>query len=299
MSQPQRVVVVTGASSGIGMETAKAFAGMGWHVIGQGRDPDRSDAAEVAIRAACDAGGKVDFLRANLSLMRETKLMADKIKSLTSRIDLLLNNAGGIRDDKYLTAEGTEETFAANHFAPFLLTRELMPLLKATAAKSPPESVRIIAVSSVVYANPANGLNFGDLQHLASPYRAGAVYCESKLANQLFNLALNKRLEGTGIVSQAMVPGVVHTNFSAQGDENLKKMVRESPGLTPVEAARSLVWLATSRETGAPGGRMFYEMEEKPVVPLGKDEAAAERLWIETEQILAGLGFCPPNLAIR
>lgn len=291
MSQPQRVVVVTGASSGIGMETAKTFARMGWHVIGQGRDPGRSDAAEAAIREACNEGGKVDFLRANLSLMRETKLMADKIKSLTNRLDLLINNAGGIRDNKYLTTEGTEETFAANHFAPFLLTRELMPLLKETAAKSPLDSVRIIAVSSIAYANYPDGLNFGDLQHLEGPYRAGTVYCEAKLANQLFNLALGNRLEGTGIVSQALLPGVVHTNFSTHGDEALKKMVRESPGLTPAEAARSLVWLATSGETGAPGGRMFYDMEEKPVAPLGRDEAAAERLWVETEQILVGLGF--------
>jgi NAD(P)-dependent dehydrogenase (short-subunit alcohol dehydrogenase family) len=291
MSQPQRVVIVTGASSGIGMETAKAFAGMGWHVIGQGRDPDRSDAAEAEIREACDQGGKFDFLRANLSLMRETKLLADKIKSLTNRIDLLINNAGRIHDKKYLTSEGTEETFAVNHFAPFLLTRELMPLLKATAAISQPDTVRIIAVSSIAYANYPGGLNFGDLQHMEGPYRAGTVYCEAKLANQLFNLALSKRLEGTGIISQAMVPGVVHTNFSTHGDEQLKKMVREAPGLTPAEAARSLVWLATSSQTGAPGGRMFYEMEEKPVQPVGRDEAAAERLWTETEQILARLGF--------
>jgi len=291
MSQPQRVVVVTGASSGIGMETAKTFAGMGWHVIGQGRDPRRSEAAEGAIRGACAEGGKVDFLRANLSLMRETKDLADRIRSLTNRIDLLLNNAGGIRDDKYLTAEGTEETFAANHFAPFLLTRELLPLLKETAARSAADAVRVITVSSIAYAYPADGLNFGDLQHLDSPYRAGAVYCESKLANQLFNLALSKRLEGTGIVSQALVPGVVHSNFSAQGDDNFKKMVKDAPGLTPAEAARSLVWLATARETGLPGGRMFYEMAEQPVVPLGTDEAAADRLWMETEAILSGLGF--------
>lgn len=289
MTQPQRVVVVTGASSGIGLETAKAFVRMGWHVIGQGRDADRSAAAESAIRAECRAGGKIDFLRANLSLMRETKRLAGAIAALTQRIDVLINNAGGIRDQKYLTSEGTEETFAANHLAPFLLTRELMPLIEAAAADSPPESVRIIAVSSIAYAK-AGGLNHGDIQHLEGPFVPGTAYREAKLANQLFNLALNKRLSRKGIVSHAMVPGVVHTNFSSHGDDRVKKFVKDSPGLTPAQAAETLVWLATSAETGAPGGRMFYEMEEKPVLPHGRDEDAAERLWTETELILAGIG---------
>ncbi|MEP7223282.1 MAG: SDR family NAD(P)-dependent oxidoreductase, partial [Novosphingobium sp.] len=264
---------------------------MGWHVIGQGRDAGRSEAAEAAIRNECREGGKLEFLRANLSLMSETRTLADKIKSGQSRIDLLINNAGGIRDKKYVTPEGTEETFAANHIAPFLLTRELLPLIEATAAISPPESVRIIAVSSIAFANAAGGLNYGDIQHLEGNFRAGSVYCEAKLANQLFNVALNKRLAESGIVSQALVPGVVHTNFSSHGDEHIKQYVKETPGLTSAEVAKTLVWLATSKETGAPGGRMFYEMEEKPVPPHGKDEAAAERLWIETEQILAKLGY--------
>ena len=290
MTEPQRVVVVTGASSGIGLETAKAFARMGWQVIGQGRDAERSAVAEAAIRAECDGSGKVDFLRANLSLMSETKRLADEIKALTGPVDVLINNAGGIRDGKYMTVEGAEETFAANHLAPFLLTRELMPRIEEAAANRPPETVRVIAVSSIAYAWAEAGLNFGDIQHLEGPFVPGTVYREAKLANQLFNLALAKRLAGKGIVSQAMVPGVVHSNFSSHGDERLKNFIKGAEGVTPAEAAQSLVWIATSSETGAPGGRMFYEMEEKPVVPHGTDEAAAERLWTETEEILAKLG---------
>ncbi|MEO7914021.1 MAG: short-chain dehydrogenase, partial [Novosphingobium sp.] len=148
-----------------------------------------------------------------------------------------------------------------------------------------------IAVSSIALANAAGGLNFGDIQHLEGNFRAGSVYCEAKLANQLFNVALNKRLADRGIVSQALVPGVVHTNFSSHGDEHIKQYVKDAPGLTSAEVARTVVWLATSKETGAPGGRMFYEMAEKPVPPHGKDEAAAEQLWRETEEILAKLGY--------
>src|SRR3982074_3133043 len=91
----QRVAVVTGASSGIGKETAKALVGMGWHVIGTGRNPERSSAAEAEIRKAIANGGKLDFLRGDMALMADTKRIADGIKALTSRLDVLINNAGG------------------------------------------------------------------------------------------------------------------------------------------------------------------------------------------------------------
>jgi NAD(P)-dependent dehydrogenase (short-subunit alcohol dehydrogenase family) len=264
---------------------------MGWHVIGQGRNPERSAKAEAEIRDACANGGKLDFLRANLSLMSETKRLADDIKKLTGRIDVLINNAGGVRDQRYMTSEGMEETFSANHFAPFLLTRELMPVIEATAAKSAPGSVRIIAVSSLAYLQPTGGLNWGDIQHLKGDFHASGVYCEAKLANQLFNLELDRRVSGKGIVSQALVPGVVHTNFASHGDQQMQSYLKASEGLTPVEVARTLVWMATAPETGAPGGRMFYAMQEQPVEPHGKDVAAGERLWAETEKTLAGMGY--------
>jgi NAD(P)-dependent dehydrogenase (short-subunit alcohol dehydrogenase family) len=190
-----------------------------------------------------------------------------------------------------VTSEGMEETFSANHFAPFLLTRELMPLIEATAVQSAPGAVRVIAVSSLAYLQPMGGLNWDDLQHLNGDFPASGVYCEAKLANQLFNIALDRRISGKGIVSQALVPGIVHTNFSSHGDENMQSYCDAAPGLTPEEVAETLVWMATAPETGAPGGRMFYDMQEQPVEPHGKDRAAADRLWSETEKTLAGMGY--------
>ena len=210
----QRVVVVTGASSGIGKETAKAFAGLGWHVIGTGRNPDRSAAAEKEIGAAASPDAKVDFLKGDMALMSETMRIANEIKGLTDRIDVLINNAGGVRDKRYISSEGTEETFTANHLAPFLLTRELMPLLKAAAAESQPGDVRVIAVASLAYLS-TEGLNWGDLQNLNGDFHASPVYCQAKLANVLYTRELNRRVAADGIIAHALIPGVVHTNFAS------------------------------------------------------------------------------------
>jgi NAD(P)-dependent dehydrogenase (short-subunit alcohol dehydrogenase family) len=285
-----RVAIVTGASSGIGLETAKALVGMGWHVIGQGRDPARSASATAEIAAAAANGGRFNMLRANLSLMGETLRLADEIKALTPRIDALINNAGGVRDARYVTSEGTEETFTANHLAPFLLTRELLPLLKATAASGKPGDVRILATSSRAYMN-APAMNWDDLQNLDGPFQAAGVYCQAKLANTLFTQELSQRLSADGIACQALIPGAVHTNFASHGDETMQGYLKDAEGLTPAEVAKTLVWMATATETGLPGGRHFYEMTQLEIMPHGNDAEAAARLWAESEVILAGLGY--------
>jgi hypothetical protein len=87
------------------------------------------------------------------------------------------------------------------------------------------------------------------------------------------------------------VPGVVHTNFASHGDRNMQGYLKNAEGLTPQQVAQTLVWMATAEETGAPGGRMFYDMQEQPVQPHGKDAAAGERLWAETEKTLTGMGY--------
>jgi NAD(P)-dependent dehydrogenase (short-subunit alcohol dehydrogenase family) len=285
-----RVAIVTGASSGIGLETAKALVGMGWHVIGQGRDPARSANAAAEIEAAGANGGRFEMLRANLSLMGETLRLAGEIKALTTRIDALINNAGGVRDARYVTSEGTEETFSANHLAPFLLTRELLPLLRATAASGKPGDVRILATSSRAYMN-ASAMNWGDLQNLHGPFQPGAVYCQAKLANTLFTQELSQRLSLDGIACHALIPGPVHTNFASHADASMQSYMKDAEGLTPAEVATTLVWMATAAETGLPGGRHFYEMTQLEIMPHGNDTEAAARLWAESEAILAGLGY--------
>lgn len=284
-----QVAVVTGASSGIGKETARALLRMGWHVIGTGRNPKRSIAAEAELRGEVAPGGKLDFLRGDMALMAQTMRLAGEIKGLTTRIDLLINNAGGVRDQRHVTSEGTEETFSANHLAPFLLTRELTPLLKAAAAGEP-GAVRVLATSSLAYHSAAP-FNWDDLQHLEGDFPATPVYCQAKLMNALFSLELARRLEGDGIAVHTLVPGVVLTNFASHGDTAMQAYLKDAAGMTPAEVAQTMVWMATAPETAMPSGRHFYDMQEQPIAPAASDTASAQRLWAESERILAALGY--------
>ena len=118
MSQ-QRTAIVTGSSAGIGKETAKLLVTEGWRVIGTARDPARSAAAIAEIEAACAQGGNFEMLRGDFCNMADVKRVADEIAARTSRIDVLINNAGGVRDARYAGAEGLEAMLAANHVAPW------------------------------------------------------------------------------------------------------------------------------------------------------------------------------------
>lgn len=282
------VAVVTGASAGIGKETAKGLAALGWHVIGTGRDPARSAAAEAEIRAAAAKDGRVDFLTGDFCAMADVRRIAAQIMALSPRVDVLINNAGGVRDARHVTPDGLEATFAANHLAPFLLTHELLPALRAAAAGRPAGSVRVIAVSSSGHmACPA--MNWDDLM-FAENFTTGGAYCQAKLANLLFTRELNRRLAPEGIIAQAMHPGRVDSNFASHGDTAMQSYMAAAECVTPDQPARTLVWLATDAEGGRDGGRYFHDCREEQAAPQALDDAAAARLWAESEKILGALG---------
>lgn len=283
------VAVVTGASSGIGKATARMLAERGWHVIGVGRNPARCATAEQEIRSAATAGAEVNFLRGDFAEMKEVRRVAGEIAELAGRLDVLINNAGGVRDRRYVTTEGLEATFAANHLAAFTLTNELMPLLRATAASAPPDTVRVIAVSSSGHEG-CPGMNWDDLNFVDNFSTAGA-YCHAKLANLLFTRELARRVAGDGIVAQSMHPGRIDSNFANHGDEAMRNYMENAPTALPDTPARTLVWLATAPEAGRDGGRYFHEMQEVSPAPQALDDDAARRLWEESERMLARVGF--------
>jgi NAD(P)-dependent dehydrogenase (short-subunit alcohol dehydrogenase family) len=284
----RRVALVTGASSGIGKSTAIRLVALGWQVIGVGRDPQRSAAAEAEIAAVAPDSG-FTMLRADFTLMAEVKRVANEVGNRTGRIDVLINNAGGVRDRQIITADGTEATFAANYLAPFLLTRELMPLLKASAAAEPAGTTRVIAVSSTAH-RMIDALDFNDLQSLGG-FQPAFAYGRAKLANILFTRELARRAEPTGIIAQVMHPGRVDSNFASHGDEGMRAYMASADTVPPDEPAETLTWLATEPEGGHPGGRYFYRKAEETPAAAAQDDAAAGRLWAESEELLAKLGF--------
>jgi NAD(P)-dependent dehydrogenase (short-subunit alcohol dehydrogenase family) len=286
----RRVALVTGASSGIGKSAVIELAALGWQVIGVGRDPQRSAAAEAEIAAAA-RGDCFTMVRADFNLMAEVKRVADEVVHRTGRLDVLINNAGGVRDRQVITAEGTEATFAANYLAPFLLTRELMPLLKASAASQPPGTTRVIAVSSSAH-RVIEGLNWDDLQSLRD-FHPSPAYCRAKLANILFTRELARRAAPDGIVAQAMHPGAVASNFASHGDEAMRAHMAAADTVSPDEPAETLAWLASEPEGGRHSGRYFYRKVEETPATAACDDAAARHLWAESETLLATLGFSP------
>jgi NAD(P)-dependent dehydrogenase (short-subunit alcohol dehydrogenase family) len=284
-----RVAVVTGASSGIGREAAKTLAAAGWRVIGQGRDPERSAAALAEIQAAAAPGAEVEMLLADLSLMSDAARLAREIAARTNRIDALLNNAGGTPKEQVVTAEGNEATFTGNHLGHFLLTNRLLPQLRAAVKDQPAGAVRVLNVSSSGH-EVSPGLDFDDLQMLKT-FTTGGAYCNAKLANVLFTRALAKRLAADGIVVHAMHPGIVATNFASRGDAAMQAyFATRNDTLTPEAGADTLSWLATAEEPGRSTGGYFHERAPAPPSAAAQDEAAAERLWTESEALVARSG---------
>lgn len=288
MSSPQnRVAVVTGASSGIGRQVALALATDGWQVIGTGRDPGRMAKVEAEIRAASSTGAGT-MLRADLSLMAEAERLAQEIAGLTDHIDLLVNNAGGTTDSLTMTSEGLEQNFAGNHLGPFLLTRHLLPLLRAAAAGKPTGTVRILNTASDA-SEMVPGINLDDMQNLSN-WSEGLAYCTGKLANVLFTRALADKLADDGIVSHAVHPGAVDTNFFSYGSEGMQERTKNIAKFTEAEGADTLIWLVDAREAADTSGAYWFQRQIREPNPVVLDTAVVDRFWDESEKLLARTG---------
>lgn len=284
-SGEKRVAVVTGASSGIGLETAKALAAQGWRVIGVGRDAGRCAAAEAELRAT---GGEAEMLRGDLSLLGDAQRLAREIAGKVERLDVLVNNAGGMAREKVMTAEGYEANFAANFVGPFVLTAELLPLMRKAAAGAPAGSVRIVNTASDG-SEMIPTLNLEDMQNLDN-WNPGAAYCSGKLANVLHARALATRLAEDGIVAHAVHPGTVESNFFSHTPDSVQQTYGEAPKLTNAQGADTLIWLATSAEGGQSSGGYWFERKERAANPVVEDEAFVDRFWEAAEKLAGRAG---------
>jgi NAD(P)-dependent dehydrogenase (short-subunit alcohol dehydrogenase family) len=265
------VVVLTGATRGIGRAAAIALAGAGAELVLVGRDGER--VAEVAAQARAAGDGGAHEYVADLTLMAEVRALALSLRDRHAQIDVLANNAGALFRSRELTAEGFERTFALNHLAPFLLTNMLLDRLAGG---------RVITTSSDAHRGAA--LDFANLQgEIAfSPWRA---YATSKLCNILFTRELARR--APQLRANCFHPGVVRTGF-AKNEPGIWKLLATLGGpflRSPARGARSLVWLALSEQAAGRSGD--YVHDERVVTPTlaARDEDLARELWRRSAEL--------------
>ena len=277
-----RVCVLTGATQGIGRAAAESLLTTGVELVLVSRDLTRLQtlASDLRLRAP---EAKVGVVAGDLSRMLEVRRVGAEIRARHHKVDLLLNNAGAVFARREVTVEGLEKTFALNHLAYFLLTQELLPVLREAPA------ARVVNVASDAH-RPAR-LDLDDLQYERTPYSAFGAYGRTKLMNILFTREQARRVEGSPITVNAMHPGFVRSGFGQNNPGFFGGIIALGQVLfarTPQRGARTLVWLATSPEVAGVSGKYFVDEHEATPSAAARDDATAHRLWEESER-LAGL----------
>jgi len=282
-SLSDKTVVITGGNSGIGKAAAVALARAGARVVITARSEQRGSAAvdDIARAAGSDRVECAVFDLADLSSVRAG---AADLLERCERIDVLVNNAGLVLSERQVTVDGYEATFQINHLGPFLLTELLRDRLIASAPS------RIINVASTAHNFARRGMVFEDLMAERS-YSSMEVYGRSKLANILFTRSLARRLEGTGVTANSLHPGSVATGYGRDGDTTglfaLGIKLYAPLSLTPEKGARTTVYLASAPEVDGVSGAYFVRCKEKTPSAKARDDAAAERLWAVSEELVA------------
>lgn len=274
-------MIVTGANTGIGKETAHELARRGGTVYLACRDMTKCEEARKAI--VLDTKNRAVFCRElDLASFQSIRNFVTRFKSEQSRLDVLINNAGVMRCPRGVTAEGFELQIGTNHMGHFLLTHLLLDYLKLSTPS------RIVNVSSI--AHTRGEINTADLNS-EKTYDEARAYEQSKLANVLFTRELAKRLDGTGVTVNALHPGLVDTEIMRHmGIFNsffAKIFVYPLvwPFLkTPVSGSQTSLFCALDPELAKVTGKYFADCRETPVAPQGEDDTMAKFLWKVSEK---------------
>ncbi len=266
-----KVVMVTGANSGIGKAASLALAKKGATVVMVARNPERGEAARSEIIGK-SRNNSVDLLLADLSSLESVRQLAFDFRKKYSKLHVLINNAGLFNQRRRVTVDGYENTFATNYLASFLLTNLQLDLLKASAPS------RIINVSSVGHYN--GHINFEDL-NLENDYGGWKAYGQSKLALILFTHELAKKLQGTGVTVNAVHPGTVATNIWSRpfGPVGFIMALPKLFMTTPEKGAETIVYLASSPDAKSVNGEYVEKLKVKKSSDESYDEEIAQRLW--------------------
>lgn len=273
-----KTALVTGATSGIGYETALGLARAGAEVVIVGRDAGKTARVLGELKEK-SGSAKLSSVLGDLSSMREVRGVAGQFLAAHDSLQVLVNNAGVINTGRRLTSEGHEVTFATNHLAVHLLTKLLLPALERGAPS------RVVTVSSGIHA--IGRIHFDDLT-LERGYGPFKAYAQSKLANVLFTQELARRVEGRGITANVLHPGFVGSNFAHRPGVlgAIGHWFTTTFGKSPEAGAATSLYLAMADEVSAVSGRYFERSREAK--PRLRDASAAARLWDVTEQLVAG-----------
>jgi NAD(P)-dependent dehydrogenase (short-subunit alcohol dehydrogenase family) len=272
-----KVVVMTGATSGIGAVAARRLAAMGARIVLVARDAARGQES-LARLADSGAGVAHSIYYADLSRLSEAKRVAAEIAAAEPRIDVLINNAGALFGTRQVTADNLEQTFATNHMAYFVLTLGLRePLLAGSPAR---------VVSTASAAHKGYTLDFDDLQ-ATKGYSAIKAYGRSKLCNILFTRELARRWSGKGVTANCLHPGFVATRFGDGSGGLLSRVVRiaKTFAISPEKGAETIVYLASSPDVNKVSGEYFYKCRPAAPTAAARDDAAAKRLWTASAEI--------------
>jgi retinol dehydrogenase 12 len=248
-------------------------------VILVGRDPGRTEAAAAAVAAEGAPPPKVEI--ADLASMDQVRAVAGRLGETLDRIDVLINNAGLVLNERQVTPDGYEHVFAVNHLAPFLLTNLLRPKLTGSAP------ARVVTVSSDAHTAARLDLDDPNLEHDWSSWRS---YSNSKLANILFTRELARRLDGTGVTANCMHPGVVRTGFGRDARPLMRIGISIARPfmLSPERGADTIVYLASSPDVAAAAGGYYVKRQLREPSSAARDDGLARRLW-EISERLTGL----------
>jgi retinol dehydrogenase-12 len=270
-----RVALVTGAASGIGRATSIGLAREGATVVLLVRNAERGEQALRDVRAGVP-DADVEALECDLASQSSIRDASRRFIAGHDRLDVLVNAAGVFVKEKTLTADGIELTFATNYLSYFLLTRELLPLLRRSAP------ARVVNVASK-YGRTR--IDFDDLQKLRTPYSYLKSTPQTMLARVLFTQELAHRLNGTGVVANAVHPGLVAKTRLLQDTRGPFKWLTDTFGSTPEKGADTVLWLATAPETATVTGKLFAKRKQMSTPGQGSDPAARKRLWEESEKL--------------
>ena len=293
MRMDGKIVLITGANSGVGFATARKLAELGASVVMVCRDSIRGhDARKEIARVATDSPPAL--LLCDLSSQASIREVASEIHTRLPRIDVLVNNAAAIFSSRQLTADGIEKTFAINHLAPFLLTNLLLDLVRAAPAG------RILTVASESHSG---ALEFDNLQG-ERHYNFFSAYNRSKLANILFTYELAHRLKGTGTTANCLTPGPTVTSFG----NNLTGLPALFPAVmkkipflfrSAEKGAETSIYLASSPEVAEVSGRFFLRCRESRTRKISYQAEVAARLWNVSEELCAKATITSPAVRAK